>query len=86
MNNVMRMLGAAAVAVGLGAASAGVALADDVIVGVNGIPIPYTTEKACIADGPDTHLDMNDSAYPYWYCEQGDGGAWYLHNTDSPVR
>lgn len=63
---------------------AGVALADDVVVGVNGIPIPYTTEKACIADGPDTHLDTNDSAYPYWYCQQGAGGAWYLHNTDNP--
>lgn len=86
MNIMERVLGGVVLAAGLSVsgAGAGAAFADDVVVGVNGIPIPYSTEKACIADGPDTHLDINDAAYPYWYCQQGEGGAWYLHNTDNP--
>lgn len=64
--------------------TAGIAYAEDVVVGSGGVPIPYTTEKACISDGPDTHLEVNDEAYPYWYCQQGDDGSWYLHNTDTP--
>lgn len=82
--NVKKAMAIVALSAGAGLMSSGVALADDVVVGVNGIPIPYTTENACISDGPDTHLDTNDSAYPYWYCVQGAGNAWYLHNTDNP--
>ena len=66
------------------AVGTGVAHADDVIVGSHGVPIPYTTEKACISDGPDTHLETNDQAYPYWYCQRDEDGSWYLHNTDKP--
>lgn len=64
--------------------TAGAAHADDVLVGDNGVPYTYTTQRACLSDGPDTHLEQNDSYYAYFYCTQGDDGRWLLHNTDQP--
>lgn len=64
--------------------TSGVAHADDVLVGDNGVPYTYTTQRACLSDGPDTHLEQNDSYYAYFYCAQGDDGRWVLHNTDQP--
>ncbi|GAB5898957.1 hypothetical protein [Mycolicibacterium mageritense] len=64
--------------------TAGTAHADDVLVGQDGVPYTYTTQRACLSDGPDTHLEQNDSFYAYFYCTQGDDGRWLLHNTDQP--
>lgn len=64
--------------------SVGSAQADDVIVGWNGVPYTYSSERACLSDGPDTHLEENDEFYPYYYCTQVAHGAWVLHNTDQP--
>lgn len=74
-------LGAGVMALGFALLPTGVAHADDVVVEGK-----YSTEKACMVDGPDTHLESNDEAYRYWYCDQGDDGFWYLHNTDAPYH
>jgi hypothetical protein len=81
---ITKALVAAAATVAGALLTAGAAQADDVIVGDNGVPYTYTTQRACLSDGPDTHLEQNDSFYAYYYCTQGDDGRWLLHNTDQP--
>lgn len=82
--NFPKVLVAAAAAVAGALSSAGTAYADDIVVGYDGVAYSYTTERACLSDGPDTHLEQNDSYYKYYYCDQGDDGRWLLHNTDQP--
>lgn len=66
-----------------------VAHADDIqVLGYDGVEEFYYTEAECLADGPTVHLQINDHAYPYWYCrigdDRGDTTHWYLWNTDNP--
>lgn len=79
-----------AIAAGLLLGTAGVAVADDVVVydGDTGIPWSWGTKAECISDGPDMHLDNvgEDEVYKYWYCLQHDDGLWYLHNSDQPTH
>ncbi|MDH6194850.1 hypothetical protein M2272_001479 [Mycobacterium frederiksbergense] len=68
---------------------AGVASADDIlVVGFDGVEEFYYTQADCEADGPNVRLQINDQAYPYWYCrigdDRGDNVHWYLYNTDIP--
>lgn len=82
-----KVLFAAALALGGLAGASGVAHATD-FVGTDdfGVPWSWPTQGACMADGPDMHLDNvhEDAVYKFWYCEQGDDGLWYLYNTDTP--
>lgn len=83
---------AVAGALAMGAALAnttGVAHADDIlVVGYDGVEEFYYTEAECREDGPTVHLQINDHAYPYWYCrigdDRGDTEHWYLWNSDNP--
>lgn len=83
---------AAAGALALGATFANVtavAHADDIlVVGFDGVEEFYYNEADCRADGPTVHLQINDHAYPYWYCrigdDRGDTTHWYLWNSDTP--
>lgn len=70
-------------------AATGVAGADDIlVVGYDGVEEYYLTEAECRADGPNVRLQINDRAYPYWYCRIGDDNGdtthWYLWNSDVP--
>lgn len=85
-----KMLGAATFALGGVFMCAGVAHADDVVMtdGDNGIPWSWATENECLTSGPDMTLTDNvaDKYLKYWYCAQGDGGLWYLHNTNNTTQ
>lgn len=69
------------------AGSTGVAHATDIlVVDPRGVPYSWATSAQCMKDGPDVRLDdaAADIVYKYWYCQQGAGDLWYLHNTDMP--
>lgn len=84
--NTTKALIAAATVTAAAILSAGTAQADDVILGENGVAYTYPSQRACLSDGPDTHLEQNDNFYPYYFCTQQDSGLWILHNSDQPDR
>lgn len=84
-----RFAAAGALALGAMLATGGVAHADDIlVVGYDGVEEYYNTEAECREDGPTVRLQINDRAYPYWYCrigdDRGDTVHWYLWNSDNP--
>ena len=58
-------------------AAAGTAGAD--VVQVEG---SYSTEAACVADGPHVQITENNGAYSQWGCQLGDDGLYYLFLSD----
>jgi hypothetical protein len=54
----------------------GVAVANADEVQVEG---SYSTEAACLIDGPHVEITHNDAAYTHFACRQGADGLWYLY-------
>ena len=42
----------------------------------------YSTEAACVADGPHVQITENNGAYSQWGCQLGDDGLYYLFLSD----
>jgi hypothetical protein len=59
---------------GLMTTSVGVANADEVQ--VEGV---YSTEAACLTDGPHVELQYDDGRYTHYACREGSDGLWYLY-------
>ena len=59
---------------GLMTTAVGVANADEVQ--VEGV---YSTEAACLVDGPHVELQYDDGRYSHYACREGSDGLWYLY-------
>jgi hypothetical protein len=63
-----------ALALGIAAAGAGIASADEVQVEGN-----YSTMAACQADGPNVEVKRDNDKWTHWDCRQGNDGLFYLY-------